>query len=154
MQKEELISALRVRIVWKRNNVRFGTRIVIIHISNKHAAYLHWTFIHIARCVCERFQIMDTYEECLYCQEIASISDEKKNKMHYRIWWLLGEFILTMMFWKYLSCTCMYGFDDRDQDPLMAFILNQYMNHDCKCKMQIKLRHYLVCWQWSDHFHM
>ena len=69
------ISALRVRMVWKRNIVRLGTRIVIIF--NKHAANLHWTLIHIARCVCERCQIMDTYKECLYCQEIASISDKK-----------------------------------------------------------------------------
>ena len=80
MQKEELISALRVRMVWKSSIVRLGTRIVMIHISNKHAANLHWTFIHIARCVCERCQIMDTYNECLYCQEIASISDLKKLK--------------------------------------------------------------------------
>ena len=41
MQKEEFISALGVRMVWKRNIVRLGTRIVIIHISNKHAANLH-----------------------------------------------------------------------------------------------------------------
>ena len=75
---EELISALRVRIVWKRNIVRLGTRIVMIHISSKPAANLHWTFIHFARCVCERCQIMDIYEECLYCQEIASFSDFKK----------------------------------------------------------------------------
>ena len=66
MQKEELISALRVRMVWKRNFVRLGTRIVIIHISNKHATNLHGTFIHIARCVCERCQVMDTYEEYVY----------------------------------------------------------------------------------------
>ena len=147
MQKEEFISALRVRMVWKRNIVRLGTRIVIIHNSNKYAAILHWTFIHIARCVCERCQIMDTYEECLYCQEIALISD-KKIKMYYRIWWILGEFFLTVMFWKYL-CMILY-----DQDPLLTILLNQYMNHDCTCKMQIKPRHYLVCWLWSDHFHM
>ena len=44
LQKEELISALRVRMVWKRNIVRLGTRIVmivIIHISNRHATNLH-----------------------------------------------------------------------------------------------------------------
>ena len=41
MQKEELISALGVRMVWKRNIVRLGTRIDFIHISNKHAANLH-----------------------------------------------------------------------------------------------------------------
>ena len=41
MQKGKLISALRVRMVWKRNIVRLGTRIVIIHISNKHASD-HW----------------------------------------------------------------------------------------------------------------
>ena len=98
MQKEELISVLRVRMVWKRNISHCH---YTYFISNKHAANLHWTFIHIARCVCERCQIMDTYEECLYCQEIASISD-KKIKMHYRIWWIMGEFNLTMMFWKYL----------------------------------------------------
>lgn len=32
MQKKELISALRVRMVLKRNIVRFGTRIVNKHI--------------------------------------------------------------------------------------------------------------------------
>ena len=35
------ICALRVRMVWKRTIVRLGTRIVIIHISYKHAANLH-----------------------------------------------------------------------------------------------------------------
>ena len=41
--QEELISALIVRMLWKKNIVRLGTRIVIIHIS-KHAANLHGTF--------------------------------------------------------------------------------------------------------------
>ena len=102
MQKGKLISALRVRMVWKRNIVRLGTRIVIIHISNKHAPNLHWTFIHIARCVCERCQVMDTYEEYVYTIRKLHQFQIKKIKMHYRICWILGEFILTMMFWKYL----------------------------------------------------
>ena len=37
---------------------------------------LHWTFIHIKRCVCERCQLMDSNEECLCCQEIAPISEK------------------------------------------------------------------------------
>ena len=35
-------------------------------------------------------------------------------------------------------------FVDRDQDPLMTILFNQYMNHDCTCKMQITPRHYLM----------
>ena len=44
MQKEELITAWRVRMVhYGRETliVRLGTCIVIIHISNKHADNLH-----------------------------------------------------------------------------------------------------------------
>ena len=148
MQKEELISALRVRMVWKRN-IRLGTRIVIIHICNKHAINLHWTFIHIARCVCERCQVMDTYEEYVYTVKKFQI---KKIKMHYWIWWILFEIIFTMMFWKYL-CTCNMVLLT-EMDPLMIILMSQYMKHDCTCKMQIKPRHYLVCWLWSDHFQM
>ena len=80
---------------WKRNIVRLGTRIVIIHISYKHAANLHWTFINIARCFCERCQIMDTYEECLYCQEIASISDLKKLNCFSKYDGFWGEIVLS-----------------------------------------------------------
>ena len=30
-----------------------------------------------------------------------------------------------------------------EMDPLMA--MNQYMTYNCTCKMQIKLRHYILC---------
>mgnify|MGYP003691803097 CR=1 FL=1 len=110
MQKEELISVLGVRMVWKRNIDRLDTDIVIIHISNKHAN-LHWTFIHIARCVCERCQIMDTYEECLWEMPWYCINFRfKEIKMHNRIWWILGAFLLT----NNLLEISMYDFVDRD----------------------------------------
>ena len=32
-----------------------------------------------------------------------------------------------------------------EMDPLMTILMNQYMNQDCTCKMQIKPKHYLVC---------
>ena len=42
MQKEEIISALTVIMVWKRNIVILGILgILMIHISNKHATNLH-----------------------------------------------------------------------------------------------------------------
>ena len=68
---------MSVRMAWKRNIDRLGTRIVIMHISNKHATNLHRTFIHIAR-FAVRCQVINTYmyEECLSCQEIAPISEK------------------------------------------------------------------------------
>ena len=62
INKENAESALRVTMIRKRNIVRLGARIVIINISNKSAINLHWTLIHTAKCVCERCQIMDTYQ--------------------------------------------------------------------------------------------
>ena len=70
---------------------------------------------------------MDTYEECLYCQEIASISDKKKCITDYDGFWeiYLNNDVLEIS---------MYDFVDRHQDPLITIVLNQYMNHDCKIK--------------------
>ena len=41
--------------------------------------------------------------------------------------------------WKYLCMILL-----TEMDPFMTILMNQYMNHDCTCKMQIKPRHYLV----------
>ena len=77
INNENAEGGINIRMERNRNIVKLGTRIVIIHISNKHATYLHWTFIHISKCVCQRCQVMDNYKECLYCQEIAPISDKE-----------------------------------------------------------------------------
>ena len=80
---------------------------------------------------------MDTYEECLCCQEIAPISEKKTLKCitEYDGFWC-NYFNIDV---QEIS---MYELVDR-QDPLMT--MNQFMDHDCTCKMQIKPRHYLVC---------
>ena len=39
------------------------------------------TELHTARYVCEKCKVMDTYGECLYCQEIAPISVKKNPNM-------------------------------------------------------------------------
>ena len=117
MQKEELISALTVRMVWKRNIVRLGTRIVIIHISNKHAN-LHWTIIHIARCVCKRCQIMDTYENVYTVRKLKQFQIKKCLTE-----WILGEIILTLMFWKYFCIILLI-----EMDPLMTILMSYWTN--------------------------
>ena len=72
-------------------------------------------------------------KDCEKCQEIASISGKKKIKMHYRIYMMdfggiyLNNDILEISMYDSL-------------DPLMTILLNQYMNHDCTCKMQIKTK--------------
>ena len=76
---------MSVRMAWKRNIDRLGTRIVIMHISNKHATNLHRTFIHIAR-FAVRCQVINTFEECLSCQEIAPISEKKCIAEYYGFW--------------------------------------------------------------------
>ena len=73
-----------------------------------------------------------TYKECLCCQEIAPISEKKiKCITEYDGYW--GNYLNIEVCMDLLT----------EMDPLMA--MNQYMTYNCTCKMQIKLRHYILC---------
>ena len=123
MQKEELISALRARMVGKRNIVWLGTVLAL-------SLYI---FLISMQLICTELLL------CLW---------EMPNNGHLR-----GMFILSGICINfggiYLNNDVLEisinDFVDRDQDPLMTILLNQNMNHECTCKMQIKPRHYLVC---------
>ena len=61
---------------------------------------------------------MDPYEECLYCQKIASVSDLKKKikciTEYDGCWGIYLNNVLEIF---------MYDFVDRYQDPLMTIFL-------------------------------
>ena len=78
------ISKRKESLEWYGNKTLFYAHSLSLHT---HCHYLQTCeqvnitnlpliFIHITRYVCKRCQVMDTYEECLCCQEVAPISEK------------------------------------------------------------------------------